>query len=772
MLEWVAMPSSRGIFPTQGSHLGRPHCRQILYRLSPQESPRILEWVTYPFSSGSSPPRGLLHCRQVLDLLSYQRSSRMLEWAAYPFSKRSSRPGHPTRGLPHCRRILHLVVPNERRPSRGRRDGVQEPGGRAERPQAGGAPARQEQSVALLWLRHERGGLHPAVEEDLLPHLHGPDRLLGQHLQPVLPPGEEPPRRVLRVRQEQHRADARGLRQRLLQAEAGPRAARRCAGAAGRQGWRARPREPQAAGADRRRHGPHLRGPLPGLHRGRAHVQGAAEGGRAALRAAEPQVLLRQGHPRALRRRARGGAQGAGRRRVVRRLHRPLAQPDPEPHLRDAVGALPGPRRPPRAGGGLPLPQDLRGARGERGRDHHARPVRGVHRVGRPRQGLRRHHGPRQGPGPGVLAARHPGAHAVPRPHLRRGRPPGLPAAQAGRAAGPLRQAGGLLPAVVRGHGHASGEAASAERGTVHAGEQPRGLVGQHAGHAAAAQGAAVRHRRGAAGRHQQPPPHAGGRRVGHHRGPGGPAAALQAGGRDALGLQVPHHQHGQAAAAHAPEHHAQPQGDGPQGDQHGQGGDRQGARQDLPGEPRDRPVPQRGHLPGPALQAAAVPLHLRAAAGGEPRAGGGQGPPGEGQRGRLPRVRGQGGRAARGAAAGQEAGALAHPAAGQRHQRHAGRDLLPHGGRGGPGRVARAGGGGAQQLQVAEASGAQRGPAQVVVGPPGALPRAAQGAPKVLGGGGHARQPRASLRLVRHGGERQAQPPGPRARGRAGLPL
>ena len=47
----------QGIFPTQGSNPGLPHCRQILYQLSPQGSPRILEWVVYPFSSGSSRPR-------------------------------------------------------------------------------------------------------------------------------------------------------------------------------------------------------------------------------------------------------------------------------------------------------------------------------------------------------------------------------------------------------------------------------------------------------------------------------------------------------------------------------------------------------------------------------------------------------------------------------------------------------------------------------------------------------------------------------------------
>ena len=47
----------QGIFPTQASNPGLSHCRQILYRLSHQGSPRILEWVAYPFSRGSSQPR-------------------------------------------------------------------------------------------------------------------------------------------------------------------------------------------------------------------------------------------------------------------------------------------------------------------------------------------------------------------------------------------------------------------------------------------------------------------------------------------------------------------------------------------------------------------------------------------------------------------------------------------------------------------------------------------------------------------------------------------
>ena len=45
------------IFPTQRSNPGLPHCRQILYQLSHKGNPRILEWVAYPFSSGSSWPR-------------------------------------------------------------------------------------------------------------------------------------------------------------------------------------------------------------------------------------------------------------------------------------------------------------------------------------------------------------------------------------------------------------------------------------------------------------------------------------------------------------------------------------------------------------------------------------------------------------------------------------------------------------------------------------------------------------------------------------------
>ena len=40
----------QGIFATQGPNAGLPHCRRILYQLSHKGSPRMLEWVPYPFS--------------------------------------------------------------------------------------------------------------------------------------------------------------------------------------------------------------------------------------------------------------------------------------------------------------------------------------------------------------------------------------------------------------------------------------------------------------------------------------------------------------------------------------------------------------------------------------------------------------------------------------------------------------------------------------------------------------------------------------------------
>ena len=50
---------------------------------------RILEWVAFLFSRGSSQPRdrmnsGLLHCRWILHQLSHKGSPRILEWEPIP----------------------------------------------------------------------------------------------------------------------------------------------------------------------------------------------------------------------------------------------------------------------------------------------------------------------------------------------------------------------------------------------------------------------------------------------------------------------------------------------------------------------------------------------------------------------------------------------------------------------------------------------------------------------------------------------------------------
>ena len=68
----------QGIFPTQGSNQGLLHYKWILYQLSRQGSPRILEWVAYPFPRQPSPPRNQTRVSCIADgffyWLSYQGS--------------------------------------------------------------------------------------------------------------------------------------------------------------------------------------------------------------------------------------------------------------------------------------------------------------------------------------------------------------------------------------------------------------------------------------------------------------------------------------------------------------------------------------------------------------------------------------------------------------------------------------------------------------------------------------------------------------------------
>ena len=53
ILEWVAIPSP-GDLPNPGVKPRSPTLQADFYQLSHRGSPRILEWVAYPFSRGSS----------------------------------------------------------------------------------------------------------------------------------------------------------------------------------------------------------------------------------------------------------------------------------------------------------------------------------------------------------------------------------------------------------------------------------------------------------------------------------------------------------------------------------------------------------------------------------------------------------------------------------------------------------------------------------------------------------------------------------------------
>ena len=115
----------QGIFPTQGWNPGLPHCRQILYQVSHKGSKTTLEWVVYPFSSGSSQPgielvspalqvdslptelsekpptvKVIQSCTTLCNPMDYMvhgiLQAKILEWVAIPFSKVSSQPKDQT----------------------------------------------------------------------------------------------------------------------------------------------------------------------------------------------------------------------------------------------------------------------------------------------------------------------------------------------------------------------------------------------------------------------------------------------------------------------------------------------------------------------------------------------------------------------------------------------------------------------------------------------------------------------------------------------------
>ena len=72
---------------------------------------RILEWVAFPFSRGSSQPRDRTQVSRIVVILyqlGHKGSPRILERVAYPFSHRSSRPRNQT-GVSSCRQILYQL---------------------------------------------------------------------------------------------------------------------------------------------------------------------------------------------------------------------------------------------------------------------------------------------------------------------------------------------------------------------------------------------------------------------------------------------------------------------------------------------------------------------------------------------------------------------------------------------------------------------------------------------------------------------------------------
>ena len=73
-----SFPSPRDL-PTQGSNPGLPHCKRILYQLSHKESPRILEWVAFFFSRGSSHP-GIEPRSPTLQADSYLTDMQSTSW--------------------------------------------------------------------------------------------------------------------------------------------------------------------------------------------------------------------------------------------------------------------------------------------------------------------------------------------------------------------------------------------------------------------------------------------------------------------------------------------------------------------------------------------------------------------------------------------------------------------------------------------------------------------------------------------------------------------
>ena len=72
-------------------------CDPIDYTVHGILQARIVEWGDLPFRGSSQPNPSLPHCRRILCQLSHKGSPRIPEWVVYPFSSGSSLSRNRTR---------------------------------------------------------------------------------------------------------------------------------------------------------------------------------------------------------------------------------------------------------------------------------------------------------------------------------------------------------------------------------------------------------------------------------------------------------------------------------------------------------------------------------------------------------------------------------------------------------------------------------------------------------------------------------------------------
>ena len=90
----------QGIFPNQGSNLGLPHCGQIIYCLSHQRSPKWQLKVKVKVTQS-----GPTLCDSMDCIVHGIFQARILEWVAFSFSRGSSQPSDQPRDQTQVSRI-------------------------------------------------------------------------------------------------------------------------------------------------------------------------------------------------------------------------------------------------------------------------------------------------------------------------------------------------------------------------------------------------------------------------------------------------------------------------------------------------------------------------------------------------------------------------------------------------------------------------------------------------------------------------------------------